>query len=286
MYRATMHAPAVAGTGTVRSKKVGTAGRRESGAPFFSRHLGHNRPMSGIDPSRIAVVLSRPSHPGNIGAAARALKTMGLADLRLVAPRNPPGPESEALASGALDVLQSARTFARLEDALGDAELAVGFSSRSRDLSHPAMPLREAAPGIVESSRTGRVALVFGNETFGLTNEELGRCQMLCAIPANPAYASLNLAAAVQVACYEIATTAQLHAREPGALRDAAALEDVEALYVHWEASMVDSGFLDPAQPKRLMERVRRLFARARLEREEVKFLRGMLAAYEKRMKR
>jgi tRNA/rRNA methyltransferase len=243
--------------------------------------------MSAIDPaSRIAVVLSRPSHPGNIGAAARALKTMGFGDLRLVAPRNPPGPESEALASGALDVLESARTFERLEDALADVELAVGFSSRSRDLSHPVVPLREAAPGIVESARNGRVALVFGNETFGLTNEELGRCQMLCAIPANPRYASLNLAAAVQVACYEIATTAELHGTAASALKEPAAIEDIEALYVHWETSMVESGFLDPQQPKRLMERFRRLFARARLEREEVKFLRGMLAAYEKRMKR
>ena len=235
---------------------------------------------------RLAVVLSRPSHPGNIGAAARALKTMGFSDLRLVAPRNPPGPESEALASGALDVLNSARTFERLEQALGDAELAVGFSARSRDLSHPVAALREAAPSIVRAARAGRVALVFGNETFGLTNEELGRCQMLCTIPANPRYASLNLAAAVQVACYEVATAAELHETAESPVKDAAAIEDIEALYLHWEASMVASGFLDPEQPKRLMERIRRLFGRARLEREEVKFLRGMLAAYEKAMKR
>jgi tRNA/rRNA methyltransferase len=243
--------------------------------------------MPKPDPaSRVAVVLSRPSHPGNVGAAARAMKTMGFSDLRLVAPKNPPGREAEALASGALDVLESARTFGRLEEALGDTQLAVGFSSRSRDLSHPALALREAAPRILEAAEAGRVALVFGNETFGLTNEELGRCQMLCAIPANPKYASLNLAAAVQVACYEMATAAQMNAPAPSAVKDAAAIEDIEALYVHWEASMVASGFLDPKQPKRLMERIRRLFGRARLEREEVKFLRGMLAAYEKRMKR
>jgi tRNA/rRNA methyltransferase len=236
--------------------------------------------------SQIAVVLSRPSHPGNIGAAARAMKTMGFADLRLVSPKRVPGPEAEALASGALDVLESARLFERLEDALGDAALAVGFSSRARDLSHPVIALRDAAPRILEAARENRVALVFGNETFGLTNEELGRCQMLCAIPANPKYASLNLAAAVQVACYEIAATGGAHAPAAPALKDAAAIEDVEALFAHWEASMVASGFLDPENPKRLMERMRRLFGRARLEREEVKFLRGMLAAYEKRMKR
>ncbi|MFZ3322377.1 MAG: RNA methyltransferase [Usitatibacter sp.] len=243
--------------------------------------------MPKPDPvARIAIVLSRPSHPGNIGAAARAMKTMGFSDLRLVAPKKPPGPEAGALASSALDVLEAARTFGRLEAALGDTELAVGFSSRSRDLSHPVLTLREAAPQILESARGGRVALVFGNETFGLTNEELGRCQMLCAIPANPRYASLNLAAAVQVACYEIATAAGLHAPAASPLKEPAAIEDIESLYAHWEATMVASGFLDPKQPKRLMERIRRLFGRARLEREEVKFLRGMLAAYEKRMKR
>jgi tRNA/rRNA methyltransferase len=109
---------------------------------------------------------------------------------------------------------------------------------------------------------------------------------MLCTIPANPPYGSLNLAAGVLDACFEIATTAQMPATAESPVKDAASIEDIEALYVHWEASMVESGFLDPEQPKRLMERIRRLFGRARLEREEVKFLRGMLAAYEKRMKR
>jgi tRNA/rRNA methyltransferase len=231
---------------------------------------------------RVAVVLSRPSHPGNIGSAARAMKTMGFTDLRLAAPKRFPDPEAAALASGALDVLEGARVFERLDEAIGDAVLAVGFSSRSRDLSHPPLALRDAAPAIVAACATGRVALVFGNETFGLTNEELGRCQMLAMIPANPAYASLNLAAAVQVACYEVATAMALHAPAAGAAHEPATLEDVEALFAHWEAAMVASGFLDPEQPKRLMERMRRLFARSGLEREEVKFLRGMLAAFEK----
>jgi tRNA/rRNA methyltransferase len=232
--------------------------------------------------ARIAVVLSRPSHPGNIGGAARAMKTMGLSDLRVVAPKRFPDPEAAALASGALDVLEGARVFERLEDAIGDSILAVGFSSRSRDLSHPPVALREAAPVVVAASRGGRVALVFGNETFGLTNEELARCQMLAMIPANPEYASLNLAAAVQVACYEVAVAAALHAPPRDAVHDPATVAEIEALFEHWEAAMVASGFLDPAQPKRLMERMRRLFARAGLEREEVKFLRGMLAAFGK----
>jgi tRNA/rRNA methyltransferase len=235
--------------------------------------------------SRVRVVLSRPSHPANIGSAARALKTMGLGDLRIVAPRRYPDPEATALASGATDVLEAAPVCATLEDALSDVVLAAGFSSRSRDLSHPPLALREAAPSILEAAARGPVALVFGNETYGLTNEELGRCQLLVAIPANPAYASLNLAAAVQVACYELATASGGEVPS-GPERTPATVEEIEALHAHFEAAMVESGFLDPEQPKRLMERMRRLFARARLEREEAKFLRGMLAAFEKKMRR
>ena len=241
---------------------------------------------SGEGPARIAVVLSRPSHPGNIGAAARAMKTMGFSDLRLVAPRRFPHPEADALASGALDVLESARLFGDLGEALADASLAVGFSARSRELSHAPRALREAAPEIAAVARERPVALVFGNETFGLSNEELGRCQMLCAIPASPAYASLNLAAAVQVACYELSLSVRMPGSAKAREREAATVEDIEALFAHWERTMVESGFHDPAQPKRLMERMRRLFARTRLEREEVRFLRGMLSAYEEKMKR
>jgi tRNA/rRNA methyltransferase len=239
--------------------------------------------MDALDAlSRVRIVLSRPSHPGNIGSAARAMKTMGLARLRLVQPRAFPHEEANALASGALDVLDNAEVFDTLEEALGDAVLAVGFSARSRDLSHPPRALREAAPLILASAAAAPVALVFGNETFGLTNEELARCQWLAVIPANPAYASLNLGAAVQVACYELAAAASAFAPPAEPERTPATVEEIEAFYAHLERAMVASGFLDPAMPKRLMERMRRLFARAGLEREEVRFLRGMLAAFEK----
>ena len=236
--------------------------------------------------ARPCVVLSRPSHPGNIGAAARAMKTMGFRDLRLVAPKIFPDAEAVAMSSGARDVLEAARVFDSLEAALADVVHAVGFSSRARDLSHPPVALREAAPAILAHAAQGQVALVFGNETFGLTNEELGRCQSLAVIPANAQYASLNLAAAVQIACYELATAGAFFAAPAGLERTAATVEETEALFAHLQAAMEESRFLDPAQPKRLMERMRRLFARAGLEREEVKFLRGMLASFEKKMRR
>lgn len=232
---------------------------------------------------RVCVVLARPSHPGNIGAAARALKTMGLADLRLVAPARFPDAEATALASGAVDVLDGARPYETLEAALTDVVFSVGFTARPRDLSHPARSLRAMVPALLERTAEGRVAMVFGNETFGLSNEELARCSALAHIPANPAYSSLNLAAAIQVACYELSVHAESFTipAEPG--RTPATGEEIEALFAHWERAMVESGFLDPAQPKRLMERVRRLFARTGLERAEVQFLRGMLASFERR---
>jgi tRNA/rRNA methyltransferase len=238
--------------------------------------------MPASDLANVCVVLARPSHPGNIGAAARAMKTMGLDELRLVAPARFPDAEATSLASGAVDVLERARVFGTLEDALADCVGSVGFTARPRDLSHRARSLRDAVPDVLARASLGRVALVFGNETFGLSNEELVRCGALAHIPANPVYSSLNLAAAVQVACYELSVAASAFDIPAEPLRTPATGEEIEALFAHWERAMIDSGFLDPAQPKRLMERLRRLFARAGLEREEVQFLRGMLASFQK----
>ena len=235
---------------------------------------------------RVRVVLSRPSHPGNIGAAARAMKTMGLRDLALVAPRHFPDPDAVAMAAGAEDVLAAARVYGTLDAALADCVLAVGFTSRRRDLSHPTQALREAAPEILAAAGSAPVALVFGNETSGLSNEELARCQRLVAIAADPAYASLNLAAAVQVACYELATDSAAFDAPRGGAGSAATLEDLEGLFAHLEAVALASGYLDPEKPGRFMQRVRRLFARTGLEREEVKVLRGLLAALEAKVRR
>jgi tRNA/rRNA methyltransferase len=236
--------------------------------------------------SRVCVVLSRTSHPGNIGAAARAMKTMGIADLVLVEPRHFPDPDAVARAAGAADLLAAARVFDTLEGALADRTLAFGFSARGRGLSHAPLALRAAAPGIVASAAQGPVALVFGNETSGLTNEELLRCQRLVAIPSNPGYGSLNLAAAVQVACYEVAMAAGAHALPEGGVGTPATGDDASGLFAHLEAAAIASGYVDPREPGRFMERMRRLFARAGLEREEVKLIRGLLAAFEKAMKR
>ncbi|MGE5617239.1 MAG: RNA methyltransferase [Bacillota bacterium] len=234
----------------------------------------------------ITVVLARPSHPGNIGAAARAMKTMGFDRLALVSPREFPSAEATALAAGAADVLERAMLAGSLEEALGSVKLAVGFSARTRDLSLPAFALREAAARIAHAAGDGDIALVFGNETNGLSNDELGRCQWLATIPANPAYGSLNLAAAVQVACYELALALENTGVSPARPRELATIEDLEGLYAHFEETAVASGYLDPKRPGRLMLRLRRLFARTRMEREEVRFLRGFLAAVQSRLRR
>ena len=229
--------------------------------------------------ARIAVVLSRPSHPGNIGAAARAMKTMGFSDLVLVEPRHFPDPDASAMAAGADDLLGNARIYASLDAALADRVLVVGFSARGRDLSHPAQSLREAAPALVEAASQGPLALVFGNETSGLSNEELSRCQRLVSVPANPAYSSLNLAATVQVACYELATCAGTFEAPPSKSGEPATRDDVEGFFAQLESTALAAGFLDPAKPGRFMERMRRLFARSGLEREEVKLLRGLMSS-------
>lgn len=235
--------------------------------------------------SRIRIVLSRTSHPGNIGAAARAMKTMGLTRLYLVAPKHLPEEQATAMASGADDVLVSATVVDSLEQALTGTVLAVAMTARRRDLSAPIVWVREAAAEAVAATAQGDVAIVFGNETAGLTNQETDLCQRLAMISANADFSSLNLAAAVQVAAYELRMAGNDIGAPPPTNEAGlpATHDEVEGLIGHLEAAAVASEFLDPAQPKRLMPRMRRLFARAALEKEEVHILRGMLAALMKR---
>lgn len=226
-------------------------------------------------PNSIRFVLCRPSHPGNIGAAARAIKTMGFGDLRLVAPERFPAPEAQWMATHAVDVLESSRIHASLEEALGDCVHAYALSARSREWSPQVFDVRSAAAHAMESA--GPVAFVFGNETAGLTNEEVFACQSLVHIPANRESSSLNLAQAVQVVAYELHMALDV-AVPFSRTEKAATVEDLEGLYAHLEQAAAASGFMAPQS--RLRERWRRLFSRVpRMEREEVNILRGLLKA-------
>ncbi len=246
-------------------------------------------PAIGLEKlNRVRVVLVETSHPGNVGSAARAMKTMGLSELVLVAPRlGAPhqAPEAVALAAGAADVLAAAKVVPTLDAALHDVTFAIGFTARRRDLSHRHVALREAAGlAMAELSATPpvNVALVFGNEAMCLANEDVDRCQLLAAIPANPNYSSLNLAQTVQVAAYEMMMAAHVFTFAPDVERAAASVGEVEALMRHFESMAVEADYLDPATPKRFMTRMRRLFTRAKLEPEEVAMLRGLLASTQK----
>ena len=240
-----------------------------------------------VDPEalgRIRVVLSGATHPGNIGAAARAMKTMGLDRLCLVKPKRFPDPEATAMASNADDVLTRARVSDTLDDALAGTTLAVAVSGRVRVLAHPPQSAREAAVEALAHLRaagTREVAFVFGNETAGLTNAEVLKCGRLACIPTDPAYRSLNLGAAVQVIAYECRMAASAAGPVSAVPSEPAAHEEVENFLVHLERSLLKSGFLDPENPRRLSERLRRLFLRASLEKEEVNILRGMLSAWD-----
>ena len=239
------------------------------------------------DPLRnIRVVLCAPVHPGNIGAAARAMKTMGFASLYLVAPRRFPDPEAAWRASRADDVLARATVCHTLDEALAGVGFAVACSARTREHAVSQVAVREAAAEAVAVARTQQVACVFGNETYGLTTAEVNRCQLLATIPANPKYSSLNLAAAVQVVAYEMRLAAMEEKHSPAKPRKLASFEELEGLYAHLEQAMVETGYFNPRHPKKLLPRLRRLFSRARLEKEEVNILRGIVKSFQGRKPR
>src|SRR5204863_9346928 len=203
--------------------------------------------------SRIRVVLLRPSHPGNIGAAARAMKTMGITQLRLVRPKRFPHPDAAAMASGALDLLESARACASLGEALAGTTYSVALSARERELSHPSLDARAAARELLRAARKDEVAVVFGNETAGLSNKDIMRCSALARIPADPEYPSLNLAQAVQVVAYELRTAAQAPPAAPTTTR-CATHEDVERLVAHLEHSLRGRGHPHRRHAGKLMD--------------------------------
>lgn len=241
---------------------------------------------------QIKVVLCFTSHPGNIGAAARAMKTMGLSQLVLVSPKDFPCEEALVRSSGALDILDNAVVVDTVEEAIKDCRLVIGTSSRNRSLPWPLIEPREMAQIIDEKTQARPVAILFGRESVGLLNEELHLCNYHVNIPANPEYMSLNLASAVQIISYEL----RLKFLEENPLTDedleqkdselVATSEQVEGLYQHLEQTMTDTEFFDPENPKLLAGRVRRLFAKSQLNQGEVNILRGFLSSIEKYIQR
>ncbi len=237
--------------------------------------------------SKVRIVLIQTSHPGNIGAAARAMKTMGLSRLYLVKPKSFPDAEATSRASGADDVLANAVVTDDVETALEGCTTVVGTSARLRSLTWPQLNPRECGDRMIGGTANGDVALLFGRERSGLTNEELSLCRYLVHIPSNPDYSSLNIAAAVQVLSYELAVSAN-QVNPPTAVYqgnvgddggDLATADETERFYAHLEAALVDIDFLNPKQPKQLMQRLRRLYNRTELRHEEINILRGMLTA-------
>lgn len=263
--------------------------------------------------SNIRIVLIQTSHPGNIGAAARAMKTMGLTDLCLVKPSRFPDAQAEAMASGADDVLQQADVVDSLAEAVADCQLIIGTSARSqRTLRWVISEPRECGVLATQHSSKGKVALVFGRERTGLTNEELALCHQLVHIPSNPDYSSLNVAAAVQIISYECrvayldslkqghqsistqlhpvenesAVAASIQAKDPRPIdedtldEELVSAKDMEGYYAQLEKLMIETDFLNPDNPRYLMRRMRRLYGRIQVTRSELNLLRGSLSAF------
>lgn len=262
-----------------------------------------SQPPLGLDYfDRVRYIMVHPSHPGNVGAAARAIKTMGFRRLTLVAPHIPDmieQAEAQALASGATDVLTGVNTVASLADALQGVTLAFAMTARPRDLGPPALDIREAA----QTSRqhlgahaAAEVAVVLGTERSGLTNEDIALCQRVCHIPANPVYSSLNVAQALQLAAWELRyalaldqhllllpTTNKQNLPEGS---QPASNDQVQAFLNHWQEMLIAIGFLNPAHPKKLVPRMQHLFSRVAMTKDETDMMRGVCTAVLRSLRR
>lgn len=268
---------------------------RENGADY-SREIGKcpenmlasSNYLTDLNPpmlQNIRIVLVETSHTGNMGSVARAMKTMGLTNLYLVNPLVKPDSQAIALAAGASDVIGDAKIVDTLDEALAGCSLVVGTSARSRSLPWPMLDPRECGIKSVEEGQQAPVALVFGRERVGLTNEELQKCHYHVAIAANPEYSSLNLAMAVQIIAYEVRMAflqSQETVKEEYEASPYPLVDDLERFYQHMEQMMVNSGFIREGNPGQVMSKMRRLFTRARPERDELNILRGMLSSIEK----
>ncbi|MDH3326400.1 MAG: RNA methyltransferase [Gammaproteobacteria bacterium] len=240
---------------------------------------------------KIRIVLIETSHPGNIGAVARAMKNMCIEELYLVNPQQYPSSVATARASGADDVLANAVVCADLDEAIADCQLVVGASARLRSINWPELNPRQCADLVKKSPDTDSIAILFGREDSGLTNAELDKCQYLVHIPTNQEYSSLNIAAAVQVICYELFVAANgicdvdpvIRSSEDDELEERASAKEMEGLFQHMEATLKEIGFLKPPSCQKLMRRLRRLYNRAGLDSTDINILRGVMSAAEGR---
>jgi len=228
----------------------------------------------------IRIVLVETTHPGNIGAAARAMKNMGLQRLYLVAPHRFPCADATARAAGADDLLGRAVVCQTLDEAIADCKIVIGTSARSRSIAWPQIGPRACAEKLLREAETTQAAILFGREHSGLTNEELDRCHYLLKIPCSRAFSSLNMAAAVQIVAYELLTAreAETEAATPP-LSPLASSQQLESFYAHLQQTLFDIVFLHPDKTGAIMRRLRRLFNRAQLETKEIDILRGILSA-------
>ena len=230
----------------------------------------------------VRIILIGTSHPGNIGSAARAMKTMGLSNLVLVDPECEVDGKSKALSAGATDVLEDHQVFATLDEAIADCGLVIGASARPRTLDWPMLDPREMGEKVVIEGAKYPVALVFGRENSGLTNEELHKCHFHVFIPANPEYSSLNLAMAVQTLSYETRMAFLSSKAYPEQKEEYPLAEDIEGMFNHLEQTLVDTRFIVPAHPGLVMTKLRRFFNRARPEVKELRMWRGILSSIQK----
>lgn len=243
---------------------------------------------------RLRIVMINTSDSGNIGAAARAMKTMGLRQLVLVQPDEFPTAKATARASAAADLLHNARVVQTLDEAIGDCQLVFGTSARLRTIPWPLIDPRQGASRVMNEPEGADIAILFGREDAGLTNEELRRCHFHICIPANEEYPVLNIGAAIQVICYEMRMAALERQASPVAPDQSGmqqwdeplvSSEDMERFLRHFEETLLDIDFFDPNNPKQLLTRVRRLFLRTRMDRLEMNLLRGVLSTVQKRVK-
>jgi len=246
----------------------------------------------GVNPllASVSVVLVETTHPGNIGAVARAMCNMGLADLRLVNPRDFPSPEASARAAGGIDLLASAKVFNSLEQAIADCGLVVGTSARPRTVQWPVASPAEASVSVLDAAYQHRVALLFGRESRGLTNRQLDHCQLIDTVPVNTQHPSLNLASAVLLFAYELHKAAQqsddvvANSDQSGSGNNLlATAQAVQGLFAHLESVLHRVDFLKNPSDK-LLRKIRRIFTRRPLEEDDVNILRGVLSAVEQRI--